>query len=533
MSVLDNLKGYQYDFIDGVPEDLYCKKCILVARRLTITNCCGESFCHACIADTQEEGKPCPECGEKEYTTVGHIKNQKKVYGLQVYCIMKEKGCDWSGTLKQLETHLDPDQDNCQYVDTKCPLNCHMTIPKNKVEQHVAQHCAKRPYVCQYCNFKATYENVVNIHFPQCKYVPLQCPNLCGVTFERDFMEDHMKMCRLEEVACKFSSVGCDDQFRREDQEEHTRQNSRKHLTLTASLAVETNEQLQQKLLEQDKKHEEEEEKLKQNIKEQMEKLLEVGQKLLEQKQMLKKQKLQVQQQNTVNQGMKKHLVEKIDAQQLKIIEQNNLQTKQKQQLKEQDKKLQDLEEKLEEQETLRQEINSKLSDLEQVIQTMQSQNGAKMLQLSNFVMKRTFIMNNFTSERAKDVISDWKTDDTYTHIGGYKFCIGLDANGWGEGRGKYISIDAWSVPGEYDHLLKWPTKAVFTIELINQQGGKNVSYTSGAVTWNKPKKSYETMAVFSRISVGSSYAFLEQSKLSNFLLNDALYIHISKIDLL
>ena len=148
-----------------------------------------------------------------------------------------------------------------------------MTIPKNKVEQHVAQHCAKRPYVCQHCNFKATYEGVVDTHLPECKFVPLQCPNLCGVTFERDFMEDHMKMCRLEAVGCDFSSVGCEGQFRREDQEEHTRQNSQKHLTLTASLAVETKEQLQQKLLGQHKKHKEEEKKLKQQIEEQEKRL--------------------------------------------------------------------------------------------------------------------------------------------------------------------------------------------------------------------------------------------------------------------
>ena len=84
-----------------------------------------------------------------------------------------------------------------------------------------------------------------------------------------------MKMCRLEEVGCEFSGVGCDGRFIREDQEEHTRQNNQKHLTLTASLAVETKEQLQQKLLEQDKKHKEEEKKLKQKIEEQEKKLKE------------------------------------------------------------------------------------------------------------------------------------------------------------------------------------------------------------------------------------------------------------------
>ena len=192
MAAIDQSLGYQCEFIDPVPEDFYCKNCNLVARKFTITSCCGETYCHACIADTQEQGKPCPACGEKDFTLTKHVKYQKKIRGLLAYCSMKDRGCGWSGTLEQLDTHLDPDHDdNCQYVDTKCPLNCQQTIPKNKVEQHVAQHCAKRPYVCQHCNFKATYEEVVDKHLPECKYVPLQCPNLCGVTFERDFMEDH------------------------------------------------------------------------------------------------------------------------------------------------------------------------------------------------------------------------------------------------------------------------------------------------------------------------------------------------------
>ena len=215
--------GHSCEFIDSVPEDFYCKKCTLVARRLTICSSCMESYCYACITDTQKQGQPCPTCGEEHFQALPQVKYQKRMKELQVYYSLKERGCGWSGTLDQLDTHLDPDQDNCQYVDTKCPFNCHMTIPKNKVEQHVAQHCAKRPYVCQYCSFKATYEEVVDTHLPECKYVPLQCPNLCGVTTERNFMEDHMKMCCLEEVECEFRGVGCEERFRREDQEKHTR----------------------------------------------------------------------------------------------------------------------------------------------------------------------------------------------------------------------------------------------------------------------------------------------------------------------
>ena len=189
------MEGHKCRFIDSVLEDFYCKKCTLVARRLTVTACCGESFCQTCIAYFKDNGQPCPECGATEFTTFEQIKSQKRINNLQVYCSMKERGCGWSGTLEQLDTHLDPHQDNCQYVDTKCPLKCLKTIPKNNLDDHLAQHCVKRAYVCRYCSFKATYEEVVDTHLPQCKYA-LDCPNRCGATFERDFLEDHMKMCR-------------------------------------------------------------------------------------------------------------------------------------------------------------------------------------------------------------------------------------------------------------------------------------------------------------------------------------------------
>ena len=61
MATSDCPQGYQCEFIiDSVPEDFYCKKCTPVARQLTFTSCFEESYCHACIADIQEQGKPFP-----------------------------------------------------------------------------------------------------------------------------------------------------------------------------------------------------------------------------------------------------------------------------------------------------------------------------------------------------------------------------------------------------------------------------------------------------------------------------------------
>ena len=517
MSDSEQPQGYQCEFIDSVPEDLYCKKCNQVARKCTITSCCGESYCHACITDIQKQDKSCPACGEKEYTTLHQIKYQKRINCLQVYCSMKERGCDWSGTLEQLDTHLDPDQDSCQYVDTKCPLNCNMTIPKNKVEQHVAQQCAKRPYVCQHCNFKATYEEVVDKHLPECKYVPLQCPNLCGVTFERDFMEDHMKMCRLEKVGCEFSGVGCDGRFIREDQEEHTRQNSQKHLTLTASLAVETKEQLQQKLLEQDKKHKEEEEKLRQKIEEQEKKIEELAKKDNEHsveeqklKQKIEEQEKKIEEQEKKIEGQEKKLNAQVIEHREEVV----------QKLAEQKKMLEEL-------------FESKLQclDLKLLELTNKSnQNEINIKKVSGMIY--LFEMTNFSAEKAKNKPCDWKSPAMYTHVCGYMFCIGVDANGSGSGRGKAVIVDVWGIPGDYDDQLNWPARAKFTIKLINQQGRENATYTTDIMAWKRPVKAGR-LGGFYRIQIGFGYYFIEHSELGDFLVNDTLHFNVSKVEIL
>ena len=552
MAAIDKSLGYQCEFMDPVPEDFYCKSCNLVARKSTIASCCGETYCHACIADTQEQGKPCPACGEKEFTLTKQVKYQKKIRGLQAYCSMKERGCGWSGALEQLDTHLDPDQDNCQYVDTKCPLYCQQAIPKNKMEQHVAQHCAKRPYVCQHCNFKSTYEEVVDTHLPECKYVPLQCPNLCGVTFERDFMEDHMKMCRLEEVGCEFGSVGCDGRFRREDQEEHTRKNSQKHLTLTASLAVETREQLQDQVAkyrvrEQNLKQKLEEQKQKlmvqeENLDEQDQKLKEQDQKLKEQDHKLKEQNEQVMEQNN-----------KLKEQDHKLKEQDHKLKEQVHKLKEQDQKLKELYQILKEQDINQKKQDQKLNEQDHKLKEQdQKQNDSITLRLQelelkfkaqlkgvsdeteaklNPLMTRRFKMEYFSKEKekGKDMNSLWYGPAMYTHVGGYKFCIGVYANGIGDGLGKAMVVFLYSFPGEFDGQLKWPVKAKFTIELINQHGNNN-AIAEACISWDKPITT-TFITHFYRITIGGHYHFIEHSQLGDFLVNDTLHFLFSKIE--
>ena len=532
-------QGYRCEFVEVVPEDLYCRKCSLVARRLTITDCCGESFCHNCIAGPQLQKQPCPACGENNFTTLKQVKNQRRISQLMVYCSMKERGCGWSGTLDQLDTHLDPHQDNCQYVDTKCPLNCLKTIPKNNMDDHLAQHCVKRAYVCRHCSFKATYEEIVDTHLPQCKYVPLDCPNRCGATFERDFLEDHMKMCRLEEVECELRGVGCGGRFLREDQEEHARQNGQKHLTLTASLAMETKEQLQQKLLELDQIHKEEEEKLKKKIEEQAKNMVEQEKKLVKQDQKLKQQEKKLEELELKLSIQEREYKE--GDQKLKVEVEENTKALNDQQRRHEaethtsNKTIEDLKHKLTVFEQNHQgkieAISKKLQELEDDIleATVRSDRNKTLIsQLSAITpLNRRFELTSFSFEKEKDKYSNWKSPAMYSHPWGYKFCIGVDANGCNVGHGKSIYVDLWAMRGEFDEQLKWPVRVTFCVELVNQKGGDSAQ-CSGTWTWQKPSKPWQHLGPLFRITGG----FLEHSKLVNFLNNDTLYFYVSDVHL-
>ena len=272
-----NCTGYQCEFVESVPDNYKCQLCSLVAKRRTVTSCCGESFCHEGISGLEQGHQPCPTCGEVDFTIM-QFKNQQKIDNLQVYCTFKERECVWSGRLQDLEVHLDPDQNECQYMDISCPLHCQQLVPRNAVQQHTSQECVKREHTCQHCNYKASYEEVMDVHLPDCQYVPLQCPNRCGVTCEREMMEDHLKICLLEEVACEFERVGCKERPRREDLEEHGHKNMEKHLALTATTTVSLKEEMDSKI--EKNTHHEAEERLVQKIDDLEKKLIDKDQKI-------------------------------------------------------------------------------------------------------------------------------------------------------------------------------------------------------------------------------------------------------------
>ena len=236
--------GYKCEFVDQVPEDYFCKQCSHVAREPTIASCCTEVFCKACIKAVIEDKKPCPNCQETDISYIPHKKYQPKILALKVHCSLKDCGCEWTGQLQHLDAHLDLTTGDCVYVDVDCPSKCNQKVQKHYVDTHLASHCPNRDYTCPHCSFKATFHEVSE-HFKVCRYYPLVCPNRCGASFERDVLEEHMKMCGLQELQCEFSYAGCGAEFIRDDQKEHMEQNTQKHLALVAAATLRISQEQQ------------------------------------------------------------------------------------------------------------------------------------------------------------------------------------------------------------------------------------------------------------------------------------------------
>ena len=82
------------------------------------------------------------------------------------------------------------------------------------------------------------------------------------------------------------------------------------------------------------------------------------------------------------------------------------------------------------------------------------------------FVPPSTFIMTNFSHR--KESGERWYSPPFYSHIGGYKMCLGVDANGWLDGTGTHVSAFNCLMRGEFDDDLLWPFRGEITLQLIN-----------------------------------------------------------------
>ena len=63
-----------------------------------------------------------------------------------------------------------------------------------------------------------------------------------------------------------------------------------------------------------------------------------------------------------------------------------------------------------------------------------------------------------------------WYSPPFYTGPGGYKMCLRVYANGYGDGVGTHVSVFVNLMRGEHDDKLTWLFRGDITIQLMNQK---------------------------------------------------------------
>ena len=243
MATPRNQVGFECEFVQDPPQWLQteCPICLHILREPYQVTCCGKSFCRLCIERVKGDHKPCPCCNENDFNDYSNKGLQQPLYGFNVYCSKREKGCEWKGELGQLDKHLNlnPQDDNelegCEFAEIECSY-CSSVIVRSQLLHHKKELCDKRPFSCEYCNeYESTYDDVVHNHWPVCGCHPVQCPNECGAFPQRQMLDDHVENeCPLTVVECHFHYAGCEVKLPRRSMPDHLKDGLVTHFSLLA-----------------------------------------------------------------------------------------------------------------------------------------------------------------------------------------------------------------------------------------------------------------------------------------------------------
>ena len=242
-------------FVKEPPEEISieCPICLQIMSKDISQTSCGHHFCTSCIERVLDKNESCPECRATCYRIFPDANRQRIIGGLQVYCSNKKDGCTWKGELKNLSGHINKykREGDCQFQVVHChywkkvtgtfSIDVEILCPVKKKRADLADHegneCPYRPYTCQYCGDKDTYQVITGGHYDWCPRYPVPCSNECDPkkTMPREEVDDHIKNdCPLEPVACELCWAGCTARPQRKDIEQHITSNQIKHFKLLA-----------------------------------------------------------------------------------------------------------------------------------------------------------------------------------------------------------------------------------------------------------------------------------------------------------
>ena len=418
--------GYDCEFVERPKElETQCPICLQVLRDPFQVTCCGNSFCQSCLKRVQANKMSCPICNEANFGAFDDKRLRRLLSGSKVRCTYQKSGCEWTGELGELDRHLNLNPElgkqhriGCKFVAVAC-THCCEYFQRRNVYAHEKESCPQRPFSCGYCeDYSSVYEDVVNSHWPICKCFPVPCPNECGARLERQNVKTHVDaVCPLTVVNCDFHYAGCETQLVRKDIPTHLAESLATHISL-----------------------------------------------------------LVIQMETLAGRSGLDNLFPHLSLFVLHNQQLTELTMQLKEKLEESQGKIQKLEREKHAQAIANTELQRyfkhEIEVLKREMGELKYRASLEMLQQHRNVFPIELTLTNFAEMKRNS--KEWYSPSFYTRQRGYKICLNVFVNGWGDGKGTHVSVYAYLMRGEFDDRLKWPFQGQITIAMLNQLEDNN-----------------------------------------------------------
>ena len=143
--------GFDCEFVEPPPKIIVadCPICLHILREPHQATCCGKNFCKTCLEENKaNHSNSCPCCKTRNFNSFEDKRLQQTLYDFRVYCPHRHKGCEWTGELRALQSHLDTDPppekclEGCSFIDISCPLSyagCSVKLPRREMRAHLVE----------------------------------------------------------------------------------------------------------------------------------------------------------------------------------------------------------------------------------------------------------------------------------------------------------------------------------------------------------------------------------------------------------
>ena len=467
-------------FVEFPPEYIRCGVCSNVLRDPQLTECCGRNVCHPCIKGIISTVSSCPlaECRKPHVKVSFNRKCRNDIDEYRVYCSSKSNGCDWTDKLEKLERHLA----DCGFVEEKC------------------QYCGT---FVQRCNVKC--------HEAVCKQYPIECQ--CGVTYERQHQAPHLVTCSLALIKCPFKIVGCESEVLNKDLSQHFSECLPDHHALVAKQSHDVRvkfEESKELLL---REYKEKKTQLDAEINRLSIAILAARERIAALQNTLCKREEEMRDLQSAQDTAKYSFADQVGVGDAEI-------------------------------QTLREGIDQLHFDFKVKLYGQPLPQPHPIVSrpipptTDPLIPPLTFTVINFLDKKKHDAVVC--TQPFLTHYRGYKMCLQIHCNGYGRGRGNWLSIYAYLLKGEYDDFLVWPFHGSITVKIRNllyksQNHVKTITFDSNHGTRVEGDEYFSSSHRLGHWNFMSLSRFYPKSRMFpdfQYLHNGCLQIDMSKVNL-